>query len=70
MVRSDLEVDVDAPGLRSAYFGTRVLSPKEYASAVALLRVFAEHLTLGGAGSLMRWVQWIADRDVILTGAP
>jgi AraC-like DNA-binding protein len=43
---SGLEVDADAPGLRNAYFGTRVLSLQAYASAVGLLRVFAQHLAI------------------------
>jgi AraC-like DNA-binding protein len=45
-ILSDGGVDVDAPKLRDAYFDTRVLSSKRYASAVGLLCIFAEHLSM------------------------
>jgi AraC-like DNA-binding protein/ligand-binding sensor protein len=37
---------VDAEELRTAYFQTRVLSPKQYDSIVQLLRIFAQHLSI------------------------
>jgi AraC-like DNA-binding protein len=36
----------DMGKLRDAYFETRVLSPKQYASSVRLLSIFAEHLSM------------------------
>jgi AraC-like DNA-binding protein len=39
-------VDTDLKQLKSAYFDTRVLSPKQYASSVRLLSIFAEHLSM------------------------
>jgi AraC-like DNA-binding protein len=43
---SELGVDVDTATLRDAYLGMRVLSPKQYASSVSLLSIFAEHLSM------------------------
>ncbi|MBI4659334.1 MAG: helix-turn-helix domain-containing protein [Verrucomicrobia bacterium] len=39
-------VEVDAQELKTAYLGTRVLSPKEYESMVKLLAIFAQHLSM------------------------
>ena len=39
-------IDADMAKLRSAYFETRVLAPKQYASSVRLLSIFAEHLSM------------------------
>ena len=43
---SDWGVDPDIEKLRDAYFSTRVMSPKQYASSVRLLNIFAEHLSM------------------------
>jgi AraC-like DNA-binding protein/ligand-binding sensor protein len=39
---------VDREELKKAYFGTRVLSCKQYACIVQLLNIFAEHLSMVG----------------------
>src|ERR1041384_6930413 len=39
-----VEADIDT--LKDAFFGTRVLSSKQYASSVRLLSIFAEHLSM------------------------
>lgn len=39
-------VETDLSKLRDAYFDTRVLPPKQYASSVRLLTIFAEHLSM------------------------
>ena len=39
-------VAVDADELKKAYFGTRVLSTREYESMVTLLTIFAQHLSM------------------------
>jgi AraC-like DNA-binding protein len=39
-------VDAEVDKLKDAYFQTRVLSPKQYASSVRLLGIFAEHLSM------------------------
>ena len=39
-------IEADVNRLRNAYFDTRVLSPKQYASSVRLLSIFAEHLSM------------------------
>ena len=41
-----LEVDFDPQELRSAYFRTRVVARHEHASAIKLLSVFAQHLSI------------------------
>jgi AraC-like DNA-binding protein len=43
---SDWGVEADINELKNAYFDTRVLPPKQYASSVRLLSIFAEHLTM------------------------
>ena len=43
---SEWGIDADMAKLRSAYFETRVLAPKQYASSVRLLSIFAEHLSM------------------------
>jgi AraC-like DNA-binding protein len=43
---SEWGVEADINKLRDAYFETRVLSPKQYASSVRLLSIFAEHLSM------------------------
>lgn len=43
---SEWGVDADISKMRDAYFDTRVLSPKQYASSVRLLSIFAEHLSM------------------------
>jgi YesN/AraC family two-component response regulator len=43
---SEWGVDTDINRLKDAYFQTRVLSPKQYASSVRLLSIFAEHLSM------------------------
>jgi len=39
-------VETSPEALRKAYFGTRVISPKEHDSAVKLLTIFAQHLAM------------------------
>ncbi len=39
-------VDADVAQLKDAYFETRVLTPKQYASSIRLLTIFAEHLSM------------------------
>jgi AraC-like DNA-binding protein len=39
-------VNGDLKEMRDAYFATRVLSPRQYASTVRLLSIFAEHLSM------------------------
>jgi len=39
-------VDVDLEKLKTAYFGTRVLSTREHAGVVKLLQIFAQHLSM------------------------
>ena len=39
-------VSTDANKLRLAYFDTRILSPRQHESAVRLLTIFAEHLSM------------------------
>ncbi len=39
-------VNVDRDEMREAYFGTRVLSTKQYDSVVKLLSIFAQHLSI------------------------
>lgn len=39
-------VEVDREELKDAYFRTRVLSPKQYASMIKLLSLFAQHFSL------------------------
>jgi AraC-like DNA-binding protein/ligand-binding sensor protein len=39
-------LDVDPDKFKDAYFGTRVVSPKQHESFVMLLSIFAEHLSL------------------------
>ncbi len=39
-------IPVDKAALKAAYFGTKVLSSKQYESTVRLLRIFAEHLSM------------------------
>jgi AraC-like DNA-binding protein len=41
-----LEVDLDPRELRSAYFRTRVVARHEHASAIKLLSIFAQHLSI------------------------
>lgn len=41
-----LDVDFDPQELRSAYFRTRVVAQHEHASAIKLLSVFAQHLSI------------------------
>jgi AraC-like DNA-binding protein len=43
---TDWGVDVDLGKLKSAYFNSRVLSPKEHEAMVKLLQIFAQHLSL------------------------
>ena len=43
---SDWGIEADVNELKHAYFDTRVLSPKQYASSVRLLSIFAEHLSM------------------------
>lgn len=43
---TDLAAKMDVPGLRDAYFRTRVLSKKQYDSMLGLLRIFAQHLSI------------------------
>ena len=43
---ADWGVDVDPEELKSAYFGTRVLSNKEHGAVVKLLQIFAQHLSM------------------------
>ncbi|MHC1768224.1 MAG: helix-turn-helix domain-containing protein [Verrucomicrobiia bacterium] len=43
---SEWGVETDIEKLRDAYFETRVLSPKQYASSVRLLSIFAQHLSM------------------------
>jgi AraC-like DNA-binding protein len=39
-------VEADVNRLKDAYFSTKVLSPKQYASSIRLLSIFAEHLSM------------------------
>lgn len=39
-------IEVDREKLKTAYFGTRVLSPKEHEAMVKLLQIFAQHLSM------------------------
>lgn len=39
-------VESDIEKLKDAYFGTRVLTQKQYASSIRLLSIFAEHLSM------------------------
>ena len=41
-------VEADEPTLRQAYFNTRVLTERQHQSALKLLSIFAEHLSLLG----------------------
>jgi len=41
-----LGIKVDTSALRTAYFRTPVVSPKQYESVLQLLRIFAQHLSL------------------------
>ena len=41
-----LGINVDTEKLREAYFQSRVFSPKRYESALQLLHIFAQHLSL------------------------
>jgi YesN/AraC family two-component response regulator len=43
---SEWGVEADLQQLRDAYFDTRVITPKQYASSVRLLSIFAEHLSM------------------------
>jgi AraC-like DNA-binding protein len=43
---TDWGVEADRKQLRNAYFDTKVLSPKQYASSVRLLSIFADHLSM------------------------
>jgi AraC-like DNA-binding protein/ligand-binding sensor protein len=43
---SDWGVEVDLARLKTAYFNTRVLSPKEHEAMVKLLQIFAQHLSM------------------------
>jgi len=47
-------VDVNREELKQAYFGTRVLSAKQYGSIVQLLSIFAEHLSMVSNQALVR----------------
>jgi YesN/AraC family two-component response regulator len=40
--------------LEDAYFRSRVLSPKQYKSAVRLLEIFGEHLTVAANDLILR----------------
>ena len=39
-------IEVDREELKQAYFATRVMSPRQQESAVTLLRIFAQHLSM------------------------
>ncbi len=39
-------IEVNAEELRQAYFGTRVLSPKQFDAMLNLLKIFAQHLSM------------------------
>jgi AraC-like DNA-binding protein len=43
---NEWSVDASHDDLKKAYFGTRVLSPKQYESIVTLLNLFAQHLSI------------------------
>jgi AraC-like DNA-binding protein/ligand-binding sensor protein len=43
---ADWGVEVDLQKLKTAYFGTRVLSTKEHEAVVKLLQIFAQHLSM------------------------
>ena len=43
---ADWGVQADAQALRMAYFGTRVLPARQHESAIKLLTIFAEHLSM------------------------
>jgi AraC-like DNA-binding protein/ligand-binding sensor protein len=43
---ADWGVDVDLGKLKTAYFNTRVLSPREHEAMVKLLQIFAQHLSM------------------------
>jgi AraC-like DNA-binding protein len=47
-------VDANRDELKQAYFSTRVLSTKQYASIVQLLSIFAEHLSMVSNQTLVR----------------
>ena len=47
-------LEADRETLKKAYFGTRVLSSKQYASIVQLLSIFAEHLSMVSNQVLVR----------------
>lgn len=42
----DAGVNLDLEQVRTAYFNTRVIAPREFHGAVGLLQLFAEHLSL------------------------
>ena len=39
-------VDSNVEALKSAYFGTKVVPPRQYEALVTMLRLFAEHLSM------------------------
>lgn len=43
---SEWGIEADISELRDAFFGTRVMTPKQYASSVRLLSIFADHLSM------------------------
>ena len=43
---ADWGVEADVDKLKDAYFSTKVVSPKQYASSIRLLSIFAEHLSM------------------------
>ena len=47
-------IEANREELKRAYFGTRVVSPKQYASMVQLLSFFAEHLSMVSNQALVR----------------
>lgn len=47
-------IDANREELKQAYFGTRVLSARQYASIVQLLSIFAEHLSMVSNQTLVR----------------
>ena len=42
----DWGIDIDEKELRNAYFGTRVVSPRQHESVIRLLSIFSEHLSI------------------------
>ncbi|MEJ0090134.1 MAG: helix-turn-helix domain-containing protein [Limisphaerales bacterium] len=48
------DVALDAKELRKTYFATRVMSPRQHESAVTLLTIFAEHLSMVNNQIVMR----------------